>query len=85
MLKRNSGISKNKGTSLWSYVPNNGLALLRQIDRVIDVDVDVWSIINWTVVGQQVDNTSEFRRSSASLSQAIVKLCLQHESVARVN
>ena len=83
MLKRNSGISKNKGTSLWSYVPNNGLALLRQIDRVIDVDV--WSVINWTVVGQQVDNTSEFRRSSASLSQAIVKLCLQHESVARVN
>jgi len=37
MLKRNSGISKNKGTSLWSFVPNNGLALLRQIDRVIDL------------------------------------------------
>jgi len=37
MLKRNSGISKNKGTSLWSFVANNGLALLRQIDRVIDL------------------------------------------------
>jgi len=42
-------------------------------------------VINWAVVGQ-VDKTSQLGRrgGGASLSQVIVKLCLQQDSVARV-
>jgi len=34
-VKRNLGISKNKGTSIWNFVPNSGLRkfLLWHIDR----------------------------------------------------
>jgi len=44
--------------------------------------VDARSVINWTVIGQ-ADKASEFRRLTASLSQMIVKVCLQHDAVAR--
>ena len=59
VLKRNSNISKNKGTILWNFVPNSGLRkfLLRCIDRracnqLSSREVDAQSVITWTVVGQ---------------------------------
>ena len=40
------------------------------------------SVKNWPSSINQVDNTSELRHSATSLSQVIVKLCLQHDSHA---
>ena len=46
--------------------------------------VDAQSAINWTVVSQlKVDNSWDLRQSTALIT-VLVKLCLQHDSVARV-
>jgi len=59
ILKGNSGISKNKGISLWNFVPNSGLkkfcfgiAIVESCYRLISSKVDAESVINLTVVGQ---------------------------------
>jgi len=59
VLKGNSGISKNKGTSLWNFVPNCGLrklcfgiAIVETCYRLISSKVDAQSVIYWSVVGQ---------------------------------
>ena len=93
VLKGNSIISKNKSTSVWNFVLNSGLKKFRHGISIVETcyqlslrKVDAQSAINWTVVGQQVDNTSirspTLDHYSLSL---IVKRCLQHDFVARVN
>jgi len=58
-LQGNSGIFKNKGTSLWNFVPNSGLrkfcfriSIVKTWYRLRSTKVDAQSTINWTVVGQ---------------------------------
>jgi len=57
--KINSGIFKNKGTSLWNFVPNSGLrkfcfgiSIVETCYQLSLRNVDAQSVINWTVVGQ---------------------------------
>jgi len=59
VLKGNSVISKNKGTSLWNFVLNSGLRKFRQGILIVETcyqlssrKVDALSVINWAVVGQ---------------------------------
>jgi len=59
VLKGNSVISKNKGTSLWNFVLNSGLRKFRHSISIVETcyqlssrKVDAQSVINWTVVGQ---------------------------------
>ena len=60
VLKGNSVISKNKGTSLWNFVLNSGLRKFRHGISIVETcyqlnsrKVDAHSVINWAVVGQQ--------------------------------
>ena len=62
VLKGNSDISRNKGTSVWNFVPNSGLTVYRILPqhsdrgnwyRLSSKEVDAQSVINWTVVDQQ--------------------------------
>ena len=57
VLKGNSGTFKNKGTSLWNFVPNNAprkfcfnIAIVAMCLRLSSRKVDIQSVINWTVV-----------------------------------
>ena len=59
VLKGNSVISKNKGTSLRSFVLNSGLRKFRHGISIVEAcyqlssrKVDAQSVINWAVVGQ---------------------------------
>jgi len=59
VLKGNSVISKNKGTSLWNFVLNSGLRKFRHGISIVETcyllssrKVDAQSVINWTVVRQ---------------------------------
>ena len=59
VLKANSVISKNKGTSLWNFVLNSGLrkflhgiSILEMCYQLSSRKVDAQSVINWAVVGQ---------------------------------
>ena len=59
VLKGNSVISKNKGTSLWNFVLNSGLRKFRHAMSIVETcyqlssrKVDAQSVINWAVVGQ---------------------------------
>ena len=59
VLKENSVISKNKGTSLWNFVLNSGLRKFRHGIPVVETcyqlssrKVDAQCMINWAVVGQ---------------------------------
>jgi len=71
VLKVNPDISKNKGTSLWNFVPNSGLnirfgiSIVETYYQLSSRNVDAQSVINLTVVGHLVDSTSELRRSTA--------------------
>ena len=84
-LKGNYGISKNKGTSLRNCVPNSdflqfrfGVSIVETCYRLSSTKMDAQSVINWTVVGQLVDNAdSELRQFII----VIIKLYLQHDSV----
>jgi len=52
-LYRNSGISKNKGTSLRNFVQNSGLRKFCNVEtcyQLSSTKVDARSVINWTVV-----------------------------------
>jgi len=58
VLEGNSGISKNKSTSLWNLVLNSGLkeyfaTAYRIIDHrnVLSTEIKK-GVINWTVIGQ---------------------------------
>jgi len=59
VLKANSVISKNKGTSLWNIVLNSGLRKFRHGTSIVEMcyqlssrKVDDQSVINWAIVGQ---------------------------------
>ena len=59
VLKGNSVISKNKGTSIWNFVLNFGLIKFRHGISIVETcyqlssrKVDAQSVINWAVVGQ---------------------------------
>jgi len=59
VLKGNSVISKNKGTSLWNFVVKSGLGKFRHGISIVETcyqlssrKVDAQSVINLTVVGQ---------------------------------
>jgi len=59
VLKGNSVISKNKGTSLWNFVLNSGLRKFRHGISIVETcyklssrKVDAQSVINWAVVGE---------------------------------
>jgi len=71
VLKGNSVISKNKGTSPWNFVLNSGLRKFRHGISIVETcyqfssrKVDAQSVINWAVVGQLSHNTFELRRST---------------------
>jgi len=72
VLKVNSVISRNKGTSLWNVVLNSGLRTFHHGISIVETcyqlssrKVDAHSVINWAVVGQPSRyNTSELRRST---------------------
>ena len=53
---------QNKSTFIRHFFPNTGP---QHIDGRTSRKVDAQSVINWTVVGHYVDNTSEHRRSTA--------------------
>jgi len=48
VLKGNSGISSNKGTPLWNFVPNYVDTCYQLSPRKVDAQ----RVINWTVVDQ---------------------------------
>jgi len=57
VLKGNSVISKNKGTSLWNFVLNSGLRKFRHGISIVETCYQlssrkVDSVINWAVIGQ---------------------------------
>jgi len=59
VLKGNTVISKNKGTSLWNFVVKSGLGKFRHGISIVETcyqlssrKVDAQSVINLTVVGQ---------------------------------
>jgi len=59
VLKGNSVVSKNKGTSLWNFVLNSGLEKFRHGISIVKTcyqlssrKVDAQSVINWAVVRQ---------------------------------
>ena len=59
VLKGNSVIPQNKGTSLWNFVLNSGLRKFRHGISIVETcyrlssrKVDAQSVINWAVVGQ---------------------------------
>jgi len=59
VLKGNSVIFKNKGTSLWNFVLNSGLIKFRHGISIVETcyqlssrKVDAQSVINWAVVDQ---------------------------------
>ena len=56
VLKGNSVISKNKGTSLWCFVLNCGHRKFRHGISIVETCYQLSSrkvdVINWTVVGQ---------------------------------
>ena len=71
VLKGNSSIFENKGTSMWKFVPKSGLGKCCFDISIVETcyqrssrKVDAQIVTNWTVV--EVDNTSELRRSSTS-------------------
>jgi len=91
VLKGNSGIFRNKGTSLWNFVPNSGLrkfcfgiSIVEMCYWLCSMKMDAHSMINWTVVGQlSWQCLRALALDSCSLSQVIIKLCLQHDFVVR--
>jgi len=59
VLKGNSLISKNKGTSLWNFVLksrhwkfHHGISIIKMCYQLCSRKVDAQSVINWAVVGQ---------------------------------
>ena len=87
MLKGNSVISKNKGTSLWNFVLNSGLRKFRHGISIVEPcyqlssrKVDAPSVINWAVVGQ-LTPTLNHCSLSHRLSSAVYSTILPHGTV----
>jgi len=94
VLKGNSVISKNKGTSLWNFVLNSGLRkfchgilIVETCYQLSSRKVDAQSVINWAVVGQlsrqylrasTLDHYSLSHRSSSAVYSTI----LSHRSIS---
>ena len=87
-VKRKFGYLQNKGTSLWNFfVPNSGLeklcfgiSIVETCYRLSSRKVDTWS----------VRDKLDHRRSTTltlvhQFITVIIKLCLQHNFVARVS
>ena len=86
VLKGNSGITKDKGTSLWNFAPNSGPRKFRfGISIVETTKVDAPSVINWTVVSQLSSQHLLPATIDRWFTTVIVKLCIQHDSAARVH
>ena len=69
-------IYKSTGNAIWNFVINSGLTKFRHDKSIVKMyhqlsstKLNAQSAINWTVVGQLSDNTSELWRSTTSLSQ----------------
>ena len=95
VLKGNSIISKNKGTSLWNFVLNSGLKEFRHGILIVETcyqlssrKVDAQSVINWAVVGQlsrlypRAPTLNHYSLSHRSSSAVYSTIC---DFVARVN
>jgi len=86
VLKGNSSISRSKGTSVWNIVSNSGLRKLcfgiSIVERVINLARQDGRSERDKLDGRRrsTKNTSEHPQSIT----VIIKLCLQHDSVARV-
>ena len=82
VLKENSGNSKNKGTFLWNFVPNFGISIVETCHR-----------LKLEKVGRSESDQLDRRRATKLTIPASsdarplvyhsIKLCLQHDSVAR--
>ena len=89
-LKGNSVISTNKGTSVWNFVLNSGLrkfhhgiSIVENCYQLSSRKVDAQSVINWAVDKSIIPPSSD-ARPLLFIAQ-IIKRCLQHNFVARVN
>jgi len=87
MLKGNSVIPKNKGTSLWKFVLNSGLRKFRHGISIVETcyqlstrKVDAHSVINWAVVGQLTPTLDHYSLSHRS-SSAVYSTILPHGTV----
>ena len=79
VLKGNSVISKNKGTSLWNFVLNSWLRKFRHGISIVETcyqlssrKVDAQSMINWAVVGQLIQRFSNFFDHGPQFSSGVV-------------
>jgi len=88
VLKGNSVICKNKGTSLWNFAPNSGFRQFRHGISIVETcyqlsskKVDAQNVINWSVVGQlswqylrapTLDHYSSSHRSSSAVYSTIL-------------
>ena len=93
-VKRKFVYLQNKGSSLWKFVQISGLrrkccfkmSTVETCYWLSSTKLDAPSVINWTVVCQV---SWQYLRATTldhcSLSRVIVDLCLQHDSVARIN
>jgi len=88
VLKGNSVISKNKGTSLWNFVLisrlrkfRHGISIVETCYQLSSRKVDAQSVINWAVVGQlsryclrapTLDHYSLSYRSSSAVYSTIL-------------
>jgi len=84
-------LRKFKHESLWNFAPNSGLRKFRHSILIVEAryqlssrKVDGQSVINWAIVGKLIIPPSSDARPLSFIAQ-IVKLCLQHDFVARVN
>ena len=82
VLKGNSVISKNKGTSLWNFVLKSGLRKFRHCISIVETcyqlssrKVDAHSVINWAPT---LDHYSLSYRSSSAVYSTI----LSHGSIS---
>jgi len=90
--RKSSGISKNKDTFLWNFVPISGLrkfcfglSSVETCYRLSSRKVDAQSVTNWTGVGQLSWQCLRAPTLVHYFITEIIKLCLQYYSVARVN
>jgi len=90
-LNRNSGISKNKGTSLWNSVGNSrlrkfrhGISIIKTCHRLRSTKVRQSKRNKWTIVGQLCWQYLQALTVDRKLITITIKLCLQHNLVAWV-
>ena len=83
VLKGNSVISKNKGTSLWNFVLNSRLRKFRHGISIVEMyyqlssrKVDAQSVINWTKDEKQ--NSQFLRKSHYFKGYKISKFLASH-------